>query len=201
MLEEVVVGQDIAIKSVVAAIRCYKTGNQPIDSFMFMGSTGVGKIELAKALACRLFNTENALVRIDMNKYIKKHAVSRLVGAPSGYVGYEEEFDEYIVFQPLDSKQIVEIELKQVQDRFKQRKKIDLHYTKGVVELLGTLELDFNFGAKPVNSVIQRLIENQLIMGGLRGDFKEGDSIMVDVDGSPVAKYLPAKKKIRQEIG
>ncbi|KAG5030914.1 hypothetical protein JHK82_014523 [Glycine max] len=64
--------------------------NRPIASFMFMGPTGVGKTELAKALAGYLFNTENALVRIDMSEYMEKHAVSRLIGAPPGYVGYEE---------------------------------------------------------------------------------------------------------------
>lgn len=97
-LEEVlhkrVVGQDIAVKSVADAIRRSRAGlsdpNRPIASFMFMGPTGVGKTELAKALAGYLFNTENALVRIDMSEYMEKHAVSRLVGAPPGYVGYEE---------------------------------------------------------------------------------------------------------------
>ncbi|KAI0492495.1 hypothetical protein KFK09_026768 [Dendrobium nobile] len=96
-LEEVlkrVVGQDIAVKSVADAIRRSRAGlsepNRPIASFMFMGPTGVGKTELAKALAGYLFNTENALVRIDMSEYMEKHLVSRLVGAPPGYVGYEE---------------------------------------------------------------------------------------------------------------
>lgn len=63
---------------------------RPIASFMFMGPTGVGKTELAKALASYMFNTEEALVRIDMSEYMEKHAVSRLIGAPPGYVGYEE---------------------------------------------------------------------------------------------------------------
>lgn len=98
MLEDVlhkrVVGQDIAVKSVADAIRRSRAGlsdpNRPIASFMFMGPTGVGKTELAKTLAGYLFNTENALVRIDMSEYMEKHAVSRLVGAPPGYVGYEE---------------------------------------------------------------------------------------------------------------
>lgn len=93
-LHKRVVGQDIAVKSVADAIRRSRAGladpNRPIASFMFMGPTGVGKTELAKALAGYLFNTENALVRIDMSEYMEKHAVSRLVGAPPGYVGYEE---------------------------------------------------------------------------------------------------------------
>ncbi|MQL75935.1 hypothetical protein Taro_008323 [Colocasia esculenta] len=296
-LEEVlhkrVIGQDIAVKSVADAIRRSRAGlsdpNRPIASFMFMGPTGVGKTELAKALASYLFNTENALVRIDMSEYMEKHAVSRLVGAPPGYVGYEEggqltevvrrrpysvvlfdeiekahhdvfnillqllddgritdsqgrtvsftncvvimtsnigshyiletlrntqdtkeavyelmkmqvldlarqtfrpEFmnriDEYIVFQPLDSKEIcriVEIQLTRLRDRLKQ-KKIDIHYTRESVELLGTLGFDPNFGARPVKRVIQQMVENEVALGVLRGDFKEEDSILVDADQS-----------------
>jgi ATP-dependent Clp protease ATP-binding subunit ClpB len=64
--------------------------NRPIASFFFLGPTGVGKTELAKALAVYLFNTEDAMVRIDMSEYMEKHAVSRLIGAPPGYVGYDE---------------------------------------------------------------------------------------------------------------
>ncbi|MCH88445.1 chaperone protein ClpB4 mitochondrial-like, partial [Trifolium medium] len=94
VLHKRVIGQDIAVKSVADAIRRSRAGlsdpNRPIASFMFMGPTGVGKTELGKALANYLFNTENALVRIDMSEYMEKHAVSRLVGAPPGYVGYEE---------------------------------------------------------------------------------------------------------------
>ncbi|KAK3211363.1 hypothetical protein Dsin_016069 [Dipteronia sinensis] len=74
-------------------------------------------------------------------------------------------------------------------------RKINLHYTKGV-ELLGKLELNPNFSAWRINSIIQQLIENEIAMGLRREDFKEGDSIMVDVDESPAAKYLPARKKI-----
>lgn len=64
--------------------------NRPIASFMFLGPTGVGKTELARALAVYLFNTEESMVRLDMSEYMEKHNVSRLVGAPPGYVGYEE---------------------------------------------------------------------------------------------------------------
>ncbi|XP_038710535.1 chaperone protein ClpB4, mitochondrial-like isoform X2 [Tripterygium wilfordii] len=306
-LEEVlhkrVVGQDFAVKAVADAIRRSRAGlsdpNRPIASFMFMGPTGVGKTELAKALAGYLFNTENALVRIDMSEYMEKHAVSRLVGAPPGYVGYEEggqltevvrrrpysvvlfdeiekahhdvfnillqllddgritdsqgrtvsftncvvimtsnigshliletllntedskdvvydlmkrqvvelarqtfrpEFlnriDEYIVFQPLDSKEIskiVEIQLNRVRERLKQ-KKIDLHYTTEAVELLGTLGFDPNFGARPVKRVIQQLVENEIAMGVLKGDITEEDSVIVDV--SAQAKGSPSRKKL-----
>lgn len=93
-LHKRVVGQDPAVRAVAEAIQRSRAGlsdpHRPIASFMFMGPTGVGKTELAKALANYLFNTEEALVRIDMSEYMEKHAVSRLIGAPPGYVGYEE---------------------------------------------------------------------------------------------------------------
>ncbi|KAM7274662.1 hypothetical protein ACFE04_016528 [Oxalis oulophora] len=301
VLHKRVVGQDIAVKSVADAIRRSRAGlsdpNRPIASFMFMGPTGVGKTELGKTLAGYLFNTENALVRIDMSEYMEKHAVSRLVGAPPGYVGYEEggqltevvrrrpysvvlfdeiekahhdvfnillqllddgritdsqgrtvsfsncvvimtsnigshlildtlrdmhdskeavyevmkkqvvelarqtfrpEFmnriDEYIVFQPLDSKEIgkiVELQMNRLKERLKQ-KNIDLLYTKEAIELLGTLGFDPNFGARPVKRVIQQLVENEIAMGVLRGDFKEENSILIDID--PSSKKLLIKK-------
>ncbi|KAG1363344.1 chaperone protein ClpB3, mitochondrial [Cocos nucifera] len=304
-LHKRVVGQDIAVKSVADAIRRSRAGlsdpNRPIASFMFMGPTGVGKTELAKALAGYLFNTENALVRIDMSEYMEKHAVSRLVGAPPGYVGYEEggqltevvrrrpysvvlfdeiekahhdvfnillqllddgritdsqgrtvsftncviimtsnigshyiletlrnttdtkdavyelmkrqvielarqtfhpEFmnriDEYIVFQPLDTKEInriVELQLNRLKDRLKQ-KKIYLHFTPEAVEVLGTLGFDPNFGARPVKRVIQQMVENELALGVLRGDFKEEDSVIVDADITPASKDLPPQNKL-----
>lgn len=93
-LHERVIGQQEAVAAVSAAIRRTRAGmkdpGRPIGSFLFMGPTGVGKTELARALAQFLFDSEDALVRIDMSEYMEKHAVSRLVGAPPGYVGYEE---------------------------------------------------------------------------------------------------------------
>ncbi len=89
-----VVGQADAVKSVATAVRRARAGlqdpNRPIGSFMFLGPTGVGKTELTKALASFLFDDETAMVRIDMSEYMEKHSVSRLIGAPPGYVGYEE---------------------------------------------------------------------------------------------------------------
>jgi len=89
-----VIGQDEAVTAVADAIQRSRAGladpNRPIASFIFLGPTGVGKTELAKALAAYLFDTEEAMVRIDMSEYMEKHAVSRLIGAPPGYVGYEE---------------------------------------------------------------------------------------------------------------
>ncbi len=94
VLAQEVVGQEAAIKAVARAIKRNKAGlseqNRPIGSFLFLGPTGVGKTQTAKTLAKFLFDTEKALIRIDMSEYMEKHAVSRLVGAPPGYVGYEE---------------------------------------------------------------------------------------------------------------
>ena len=93
-LHERVVGQDEAVQAVTEAIQRSRAGiqdpNRPIGSFLFLGPTGVGKTELAKTLASALFDDENNIVRIDMSEYMEKYAVSRLIGAPPGYVGYEE---------------------------------------------------------------------------------------------------------------
>lgn len=93
-LHKRVVGQDEAISAIAEAVRRSRAGlndpRRPIGSFIFLGSTGVGKTELAKALAEYLFNDENMITRIDMSEYQEKHSVSRLVGAPPGYVGYDE---------------------------------------------------------------------------------------------------------------
>jgi len=310
VLHKRVIGQDIAVKSVANAIRRSRAGlsdpNRPIASFMFMGPTGVGKTELGKTLAEFLFNTENALIRIDMSEYMEKHAVSRLVGAPPGYVGYEEggqltesvrrrpysvvlfdeiekahqdvfnillqllddgritdsqgrtvsftncviimtsnigsalildtlrnttdskevvyeimkkqviemarqtfrpEFlnriDEYIVFQPLDTSEInriVEIQLNRVKSRLKQQK-IHLQYTQEAVELLGSLGFDPNYGARPVKRVIQQMVENEIALGVLKGDFKEDDTVLVDVSSAAIAKGLaPQKKLVLQRV-
>jgi ATP-dependent Clp protease ATP-binding subunit ClpB len=93
-LHERVVGQDAAIEAVATALRRSRAGLQdpdrPIGSFLFLGPTGVGKTELARALAEFMFDSQEAMIRIDMSEYMEKHSVSRLVGAPPGYVGYEE---------------------------------------------------------------------------------------------------------------
>jgi ATP-dependent Clp protease ATP-binding subunit ClpB len=94
LLAKRVVGQDEALKAVANAIRRSRAGlqdaNRPIGVFMFLGPTGVGKTETARALAEFLFDDERAMVRVDMSEYMEKHSVSRLIGAPPGYVGYEE---------------------------------------------------------------------------------------------------------------
>ncbi|KTE37327.1 MULTISPECIES: ATP-dependent chaperone ClpB [unclassified Sphingopyxis] len=93
-LEKRVIGQDDAVRAVSTAVRRARAGlqdpNRPLGSFLFLGPTGVGKTELTKALARFLFDDDNAMVRIDMSEFMEKHSVARLVGAPPGYVGYEE---------------------------------------------------------------------------------------------------------------
>jgi ATP-dependent Clp protease ATP-binding subunit ClpC len=93
-IHDKVIGQDDAIKKIVKAIQRNRAGlkdpNKPIGSFIFLGPTGVGKTQLAKVLSRYLFDTEDAMIRIDMSEYMEKFAISRLIGAPPGYVGYEE---------------------------------------------------------------------------------------------------------------
>lgn len=93
-LEKRVVGQDFAVRAISEAIRRSRSGlsdpGRPMGAFLFLGPTGVGKTELAKALAEQLFSQEDALIRLDMSEYMEKHSVSRLIGSPPGYVGYEE---------------------------------------------------------------------------------------------------------------
>jgi len=93
-LHKRIVGQDEAVSAVSKAIRRGRVGlkdpKRPVGSFLFLGPTGVGKTELCKALAASMFGDENAMIRLDMSEYMEKHTVSRLVGSPPGYVGYEE---------------------------------------------------------------------------------------------------------------
>nr|GMC97237.1 chaperone protein ClpB3, chloroplastic [Ipomoea batatas] len=303
-LHKRVIGQDPAVKSVAEAIQRSRAGlsdpRRPIASFMFMGPTGVGKTELAKALASYLFNTEEALVRIDMSEYMEKHAVSRLIGAPPGYVGYEEggqltetvrrrpysvilfdeiekahsdvfnvflqilddgrvtdsqgrtvsftntliimtsnvgsqyilntdddslprevsyetmkqrvmeaagaifrpEFmnrvDEYIVFQPLAREQInsiVRLQLARVQQRLADRK-MKLGVTDAVVQLLGNLGYDPNYGARPVRRTIQQNVENELAKGILRGEFRDEDTILIDIEVTKFSNGQPPLQKL-----
>ena len=93
-LKSKIIGQDDAIAKIVKAIQRNRAGlkdpTKPIGSFIFLGPTGVGKTQLAKELANYLFDSENNIIRIDMSEYMEKFSISRLVGAPPGYVGYEE---------------------------------------------------------------------------------------------------------------
>ena len=287
-----VAGQQEAIVALSDAVRRSRAGLQdprrPIGSFIFMGTTGVGKTELAKALAEYLFNDENAMVRIDMSEYQERHAVSRLVGAPPGYVGYEEggqlteavrrkpysvilldeiekahpdvfnillqvlddgrltdnkgrlanfkntiiilttnlgsqliqerfaemedwnkedvlektkaevfdllkktvrpEFlnriDETILFEPLSKRvirKIVDIQWREIQKRLSESN-IQIEATTEVLDYLGEVGFDANFGARPLKRTMQRLILNELSKQILAGYIKNDATVLVDLD-------------------
>ncbi|MDK6421860.1 ATP-dependent Clp protease ATP-binding subunit, partial [Aerococcus urinae] len=105
-LKETIIGQDPAVEKVSAAIRRnrvgFHPGNKPIASFLFVGPTGVGKTELARQLAKQLFGSEEAMIRFDMSEYMEKHSVSKMIGSPPGYVGYDEagQLTEQVRRQP-----------------------------------------------------------------------------------------------------
>jgi ATP-dependent Clp protease ATP-binding subunit ClpB len=264
-LHQRVVGQDEAVEAVANALRRSRTGlqdpNRPIGSFIFLGPTGVGKTELARALAEFMFDDERAMVRIDMSEYQERHTVSRLVGAPPGYVGYEEggqlteavrrrpysvvlldevekahaevfdillqilddgrltdgqgrtvdfrntviimtsnlrsedelratfrpEFlnriDEVVIFDALTREQlaeIVELQLRRLEERLAERG-IHIELTDAAKEFLAEAGWDPTYGARPLKRALQRLVENQLAMRLLAGEFGDGDTIRVDV--------------------
>jgi ATP-dependent Clp protease ATP-binding subunit ClpB len=183
-LHKRVVGQDEAIQAVADAIRRSRAGLQdarrPIGSFIFLGSTGVGKTELAKALAEFLFDNEQAIVRIDMSEYQERHSISRLVGAPPGYVGYEEsgQLTEAIRRKPYAVVLLDEIEkahadvfniLLQVLDdgRLTDNKGRTVDFKNTIVIMtsnIGSMIIQKNLsdGARPIKRVMQKQLMNQL---------------------------------------
>ncbi len=296
ILHDRVIGQEEAVTAVADAIQRSRAGlsdpNRPLASFIFLGPTGVGKTELAKALAAYLFDTEEAMVRIDMSEYMEKHAVSRLIGAPPGYVGYDEggqlteavrrrpysvilfdeiekahpdvfnvllqllddgritdaqgrtvdfknaiaimtsnigsqfildvsgddsryeemrdrvidtmrssfrpEFlnriDEIIIFHALQKEQlreIVKLQLQRLEVRLAD-KKMALKLSDEALDFLTEVGYDPVYGARPLKRAIQREIETPIAKGILRGEFKEGSTVFVDVENERLAfKPLP----------
>ncbi len=286
-----VVGQDHALKIISDTIRRARAGIQdttrPLGSFIFLGPTGVGKTELARALAEFLFDNEKALVRLDMSEYMEKHTVARLIGAPPGYVGYEEggqlteaikrrpysiilldeiekahpdvfnillqilddgrltdgkgrtvdfrntiivmtsnlgsqvikelsqdyermekevkkilenhfrpEFlnrlDEIVIFKALTSEvllKIVDIQLGILKKRLEE-KKINIEISQTAKNLLAEKGYDPVYGARPLKRVIQQDIQNPLALKILEGQFKEGDSVLVDVTENEELKFI-----------
>lgn len=296
LLAKRVIGQDSAIKAVSDALRRSRSGlsdpNRPIGSFIFLGPTGVGKTELAKALAEFMFDDESAMVRIDMSEYMEKHTVSRLIGAPPGYVGYEEggqlseavrrrpysvilfdeiekahhdvfnvllqilddgrltdgqgrtidfrntviimtsnlgsqyiqenindqklleervmetvkssfrpEFlnriDEIIIYKSLTLehiKEIVDIQIGHLRKRLED-KRLDIELSDKAKETLAQQGYDPVYGARPLKRTIQKLIQNPLATKLLKGEFKEGDNIIVDVDKNNEFTFNKKQKK------
>ena len=286
VLHERVIGQDDAVSAVANAIRRSRAGlsdpNRPIGSFLFLGPTGVGKTELARTLADFLFDDEHAMVRIDMSEYQEKHNVSRLVGAPPGYVGYEEggqlteavrrrpyavilldeiekahadvfnvllqimddgrltdgqgrtvdfkntvlimtsnlgggadeaavlaamrnhfkpEFlnriDEIVVFHRLDERhieRIVGLQVRKLEERLAERN-LKLSLTDAAREHIARVGYDPDFGARPLKRVLQREVADPIALKLLSGDFRDGDTIVVDAspDGLVFTKGEPAR--------
>jgi ATP-dependent Clp protease ATP-binding subunit ClpB len=277
-----VVGQEEAVQAVSNAVRRARSGlqdpNRPLGSFIFLGPTGVGKTELARALAEFLFDSEQAMVRLDMSEYMEKHTVSRLVGAPPGYVGYEEggqltesvrrrpysvvlfdeiekahpevfnallqilddgrltdgqgrtvdfkntivimtsnigsqyiaeavnedqmkerimealrlhfrpEFlnrvDDILIFHRLtltQLRQIVDLQMTRLRKLLEERH-IDLKLSDKAKEFLAEAGYDPVYGARPLRRAIQRYVQDKLAPMLLSGEFKDGDTILVDGD-------------------
>ncbi|MDP2820683.1 MAG: AAA family ATPase [bacterium] len=299
-LKKRIVGQDKAVIAVSNAIRRARSGiseeNRPLGSFMFLGPTGVGKTELAKALAEFLFNNENAIVRLDMSEFMEKYSVSRLIGSPPGYVGYEEggqltekirrrpysivlldevekahpevfnillqiledgrltdakgrmtsfkntilimtsnigseyisqmselgflagkdgarretlkekvfdslkekfrpEFlnriDETIIFNYLTKEnisKIVNLELNKLKTRL-EKKKIEIKIEEKTKKLLAERGFDPVLGARPLRRVIQQLILDPLALKIIKGEIKEGEAVIVDLDAKKEIQF------------
>ena len=182
-LMERVVGQEQAIKAVSNAVRRARAGlqdeNRPIGSFMFLGPTGVGKTELSKALAEFLFDDERAMIRIDMSEYMEKHTVARLIGAPPGYVGYEEggQLSEAVRRKPYSVVLFDEIE-KAHQDVFNVLLQVldDGRITDGqgrTVDFKNTvIILTSNIGSQYIMEDLPKEERNRRVTEALRGHFR-----------------------------
>ncbi len=183
-LHERVVGQDNAVQLVTEAVWRARAGikdpHRPIGSFLFLGPTGVGKTELAKALAAQLFDSEDHFIRIDMSEYMEKHSVSRLVGAPPGYVGYEEggQLTEAVRRNPYSVVLLDEIEkahpdvaniLLQILDdgRITDSQGRMVNFTNTVVILTSNIGSSYLMDAKEAGAAVE-----DLVMAALRQHFK-----------------------------
>jgi ATP-dependent Clp protease ATP-binding subunit ClpB len=183
VLKEDVIGQDEALKAISRAIKRNKAGlssdNKPIGSFMFLGPTGVGKTESAKTLARFLFDNEKALIRFDMSEYMEKHSVSKLVGAPAGYVGYEEggQLTEAVRRKPYSVVLFDEIEkahpdvfniLLQVLDdgRLTDNKGVTIDFKNTIIILTS------NIGSHKIISIDDKTQRRDEVLAELKGHFR-----------------------------
>ena len=197
-----VMGQDEALQVVSDAIIKSRSGikdpNRPIASFMFLGPTGVGKTEVARTLAYELFDDERHMVRIDMSEYMEKFSVSRLIGSPPGYVGYEEGgqlteavrrnpysivlFDEIVVFNTLTKEAINKILdkiISQIEYRLKDMS-IKIELTENARKEFIEEGYDINFGARPLKRLVGKTIEVDLSKLLIEGQIKEHDTVIVN---------------------
>src|SRR5438445_1983700 len=186
-----VVGQGEAVEAVADAVIRARAGikdpNRPIGSLIFLGPTGVGKTELARALAEFLFDSEQALVRLDMSEYMEKHTVARLIGAPPGYVGYEEggQLTEAVRRRPYCVILFDEIE-KAHHDVFNVFLQIldDGRFTDRAKDFLAERGFDAVYGARPLKRVIQSTVETALAQKIIAGEIADGERLVVDVGAS-----------------
>ena len=203
-LHEHVIGQDEAVKAVADAVIRARAGikdpNRPIGSFIFLGPTGVGKTELAKTLAEVLFDDVKNMIRIDMSEYMEKHTVSRLIGAPPGYVGYDEggQLTEAVRRHPYSVILFDEIEkahpdvfnaLLQVLDDGRltdgQGRSVDFKNTLIIMTSnIGSQRIQF--GARPLKRLIVHSVENVLSKKIVNGEVKAGDSVEIYVNNGEI---------------
>src|SRR5258707_23401 len=212
-----VVGQAEAVRAVATAVRRSRAGlqdpNRPMGSFMFLGPTGVGKTELTKALAEYLFNDETAMVRLDMSEYMEKHSVSRLIGAPPGYVGYDEggalteavrrRADQVVLFvaiekdhpdgfdgtrlyhrwQKREMARTVENQSAGLQ-KLREERKTPLALDAAGRDWLAPRGWDPAYGARPLKRVIQRNLQDPLAEMILEGSVVDGDRVVISSQGN-----------------
>merc|ERR1711916_350090 len=196
-LDARVVGQSEATQVVAEAIQRSRAGmadpTKPIATLAFLGPTGVGKTELCKALAKFMFDTEEAMVRVDMSEYMEAHAVSRLVGAPPGYVGFEEggQLTEAVRRRPYSVLLFDEMEkahpdvfniLLQLLDdgRLTDSKGNTVNFRNCIVIFTANIGYDPSYGARPLKRTIQRNVETPVAKVILTGKAKENSVLLID---------------------